>query len=215
MKDFAYFFLPFGGILAALLVFVPTRRVHRACVSLCCLHLQLGPLHIGIAASVCLYSSIRLVLTAMKLREVYAAAAAARPEAAAAALAGLPPAAAAAAGLKGGSSYQLRHERNLWIELFCLVLWLFVWRCGKLLGRQWQRIDALKAELLLLLQQQQQQQHGDESQAAAKLKDPDTAKQRQEEAAAKASSLKEDKAGGSIEMMRLRKTAGSAEAKED
>ncbi|CDJ41965.1 hypothetical protein, conserved [Eimeria tenella] len=211
MKDFAYFFLPFGGILAALLVFVPTRRVHRACVSLCCLHLQLGPLHIGIAASVCLYSSIRLFLTAMKLREVYAAAA--RPEAAAAALAGLPPAAAAAAGLKGGSSYQLRHERNLWIELFCLVLWLFVWRCGKLLGRQWQRIDALKAELLLL--QQQQQQDRNERQAAAKLTGPETAKQREEEAAAKASSLKEDKAGGSIEMMRLRKTAGSAEAKED
>ncbi|XP_026192966.1 uncharacterized protein LOC34617571 [Cyclospora cayetanensis] len=147
MKDFAYCFLPFGGLLAALLIFVPTRRVHRGCVSLCCLHLQLGPLRIGIAASICLYSLIRLSFTVIKLREVYAAAA--KPETAAAlAAAGMP--GNVGAVVKGSSSYQLRHERNLWIELFCLVLWLFVWRCGKLLGKQWQCIDALNAEVVLL-----------------------------------------------------------------
>ncbi|CDJ35708.1 uncharacterized protein EMH_0100110 [Eimeria mitis] len=105
----------------------------------------------------------------MKLREVYAATAAA-------AAAGKPDtlsAAAAAAGLplKGSSSYQLRHERNLWIELFCLVLWLFVWRAAKLMGRHWQRIEALKAEVALL--QHERQVRGTAAAAAAAAADSD------------------------------------------
>lgn len=173
MKDFAYFFLPFGGVLATLLICVPIRRVHRACVSLCCLHLQLGLVHVSIAASICTYSFIRLCITIMKLREVYAAmAAAAKPEAQAAmAAAGIT--GTAAAGMKGGSSYQLRHERNLWIELFCLVLWLFVWRCGKLLNSQWQCMDAMKEELERVKEEKKRVEEEAERRDPEKLKEQD------------------------------------------
>lgn len=184
MKDFAYFFLPFGGILATLLIGVPTRRVHRACVSLCCLHIQLGFVRLGIAVSICVYSFTRLCLTAIKLREVYAAMA--KPEAAAMmAAAGMP--AGAAAVVKGASSYQLRHERNLWIELFCLVLWLFVWRCGKLLGRQWQRIDALKAEIELLKSEREHRER------EADAKDPEKIKEQDDKAVIQSPNDKEEK----------------------
>lgn len=206
MKDFAYFFLPFGGILATLLICVPTRRVHRACVSLCCLHLQLGFMRVGIAVSICIYSFIRLCLTAMKLREVYGAIA--KPEAAAAmAAAGLP--AGVAAGTKGPSSYQLRHERNLWIELFCLVLWLFVWRCGKLLGRQWQRIEALKAEVeLLKLEREHREREAD-------ARDPEKIKEQDDKAVIESPNDKKESGKGLIEMMRFRKAAEAEASKED
>ncbi|KAL8275140.1 hypothetical protein Esti_001019 [Eimeria stiedai] len=183
MKDFAYFFLPLGGLLTFLLVLVPTRRTQRLCVSFCCLHVQLGPLRVGVAASVCLYSLVRFLVTAAKLRQLYAAAAHSDPAAAlAAAAAGLP---AAAAARGGNSPYQLRHERNLWIELFCLVVWLFAWRCGKLLGTLWQRIEALQDQVQALRAEKESSDPGrktdDERKAVVSDKDKSLTRRRKGE----------------------------------
>lgn len=208
MKDFAYFFLPFGGILAVLLVFVPTRKVHRACVNLCCLHLQLGPLRVGVAASICLYSFIRLFFTAMKLREVYAANAKQEGTAAIAAAAGMQ--GGINPGAKGSSSYQLRHERNLWIELFCLALWMFVWRGGRLLGYQWQRIDALKTQL------QRHKEDREEEERERDAKDPELRQEQDNKAiaAAETNEASRECGRGLIEMIRFRKAADAAQQKE-
>ncbi|CBZ50242.1 conserved hypothetical protein [Neospora caninum Liverpool] len=145
MKEIAFFLLPLGGLLAFLLC-LPIQWLQRACISFSSLQLSLGRrVSLRLSAIFFLYSLLRFVHTCMRVARDAAPQALGSP--------GLPPLGAAHSPATGFSldvrrqAQVLRHQRNFWITLSAVFVWLFVWWLAKLLGWYWCSLEAKQKEV--------------------------------------------------------------------
>ncbi|PFH31133.1 hypothetical protein BESB_030070 [Besnoitia besnoiti] len=156
MKEIAFFILPLGGVLAVLLC-TPLQFLQRACISFSCLQLSVGRrFSLRISSAFFFYSLFRFASTCLRvLRDSrafdpegpYGAQAPAGPWGA--------PAPSAARGLSLDVRRQaqiLRHQRNFWITLSAVFIWLFVWILAKLLHWYWREIEAREKQVAELQQ---------------------------------------------------------------
>ncbi|KYF38827.1 B-cell receptor-associated 31-like protein [Toxoplasma gondii ARI] len=142
MKEIAFFLLPLGGILSFLLC-VPIQCVQRACISFASLQLSLGRVSLRLSATCFLYSLLRFVHVCTRVARD------ASPQSAGLGAPGAShPNAGAGLALDVRRQAQvLRHQRNFWITLSAVFVWLFVWWLAKLLRWYWRSLAAKQKEV--------------------------------------------------------------------
>ncbi|KEP61036.1 UNVERIFIED_CONTAM: hypothetical protein HHA_275770 [Hammondia hammondi] len=147
MKEIAFFLLPLGGLLSFLLC-LPIQCVQRACISFASLQLSLGRVSLRLSATCFLYSLLRFVHVCTRVARD------ASPHSAGLVTPGLvPPGVShphAGAGFALDVRRQaqvLRHQRNFWITLSAVFVWLFVWWLAKLLRWYWRSLEAKQKEV--------------------------------------------------------------------
>ncbi|KYK62857.1 B-cell receptor-associated 31-like protein [Toxoplasma gondii TgCatPRC2] len=142
MKEIAFFLLPLGGILSFLLC-LPIQCVQRACISFASLQLSLGRVSLRLSATCFLYSLLRFVHVCTRVARD------ASPQSAGLGAPGAShPNAGAGLALDVRRQAQvLRHQRNFWITLSAVFVWLFVWWLAKLLRWYWRSLAAKQKEV--------------------------------------------------------------------
>ncbi|PHJ23235.1 b-cell receptor-associated 31-like protein [Cystoisospora suis] len=157
MKEIAYFILPLGGIFAFLLC-LPMQFIQRACISVSCLQLSIGSrLSLRISSTFFFYSLCRFIHTWIRVNQDYSHAGVGISLDSPDKWTGFPlssagryPGAHTSPGSVGSLDVRrqaqvLRHQRNFWITLSAVFIWLFVWWLAKLLRWYWQAIEQKEA----------------------------------------------------------------------